>query len=92
MFERYTPEARRLIFFAWVEASQFGSPKTETEHLLLGLVRENLSLVNRFLSAEASEDSIRTRILASATKRESIPAHLIDKSFADESNRVLAFA
>ena len=37
MFERYTEKARRVIFFARYEASQFGSPYIETEHLLLGL-------------------------------------------------------
>ena len=35
--ERYTEKARRAIFFARYEASQFGSPYIETEHLLLGL-------------------------------------------------------
>ena len=38
MFERYTEKARRVIFFARYEASQFGSPFIETEHLLLGIV------------------------------------------------------
>ena len=38
MFERYTEKARRVIFFARYEASQFGSPYIETEHLLLGLL------------------------------------------------------
>ena len=42
MFERYTEKARRVIFFARYEASQFGSPYIETEHLLLGLLREDL--------------------------------------------------
>ncbi|MFZ0862910.1 MAG: Clp protease N-terminal domain-containing protein [Candidatus Sulfotelmatobacter sp.] len=41
MFERYTEIARRVIFFARYEASQFGSPYIETEHLLLGLLRED---------------------------------------------------
>src|SRR5256712_431858 len=41
MFERYTETARRVIFFARYEASQFGSPYIETEHLLLGLLRED---------------------------------------------------
>ena len=41
MFERYTEKARRVIFFARYEASQFGSPYIETAHLLLGLLRED---------------------------------------------------
>src|SRR5713226_1748961 len=40
MFERYTETARRVICFARYEASQFGSPYIETEHLLMGLLRE----------------------------------------------------
>ena len=32
MFERYTEKARRVIFFARYEASQFGSPYIETKH------------------------------------------------------------
>jgi hypothetical protein len=44
MFERYTEKARRVIFFARYEASQFGSPVIDTEHLLLGLLREDKSL------------------------------------------------
>ena len=47
MFERYTEKARRVIFFARYEASQFGSPYIETEHLLLGLLREDKALANR---------------------------------------------
>ena len=42
MFERYTVRARRVLFFARYEASQLGSISIETEHLLLGLIREGL--------------------------------------------------
>jgi ATP-dependent Clp protease ATP-binding subunit ClpC len=41
MFERYTEKARRVIFFARYEASQFGSPEIEPEHLLLGVIRQS---------------------------------------------------
>jgi Clp amino terminal domain, pathogenicity island component len=41
MFERYTEKARRAIFFARYAASQYGSPYIESEHLLLGLLRED---------------------------------------------------
>ena len=57
MFERYTEKARRVIFFARYEASQFGSPYIETEHLLLGLLREDKALTNRFLRSHASVES-----------------------------------
>ena len=44
MFERYTERARRVLFFARYEASQLGSITIETEHLLLGLIREGKGL------------------------------------------------
>ena len=62
MFERYTEKARRVIFFARYEASQFGSPYIETEHLLLGLLREDKALANRFLRSHAAIESIRKQI------------------------------
>jgi hypothetical protein len=60
MFERYTEAARRTIFFARYEASVFVSPYIETEHMLLGLLREDRVLRDR-LPAEAAEQ-IRKRI------------------------------
>ncbi len=44
MFERFTEKARRAVFFARYEASQYGNPSIETEHLLLGLWREDPAL------------------------------------------------
>src|SRR5687768_7620490 len=40
MFERYTENARRTLFFARDEAGQSGAPSIDTLHLLLGLIRE----------------------------------------------------
>ena len=63
MFERYTEKARRVIFFARYEACQFGSSAIDTEHLFLGLLREDLDVVNRFLPrGKASIKEIRNRI------------------------------
>lgn len=58
MFERYTEKARRAIFFARYEASQFGSRFIETEHLLLGLLREDGALIARLAHAEDSKKPI----------------------------------
>lgn len=60
MFERYTEKARRSIFFARYEASEFGNSEIDTEHLLLGLVREN-KLLYRWLP-NSSPEQIRRRI------------------------------
>src|SRR6266849_4523327 len=40
MFERYTEAARRVLFRGRHEAAKCGNPFIETEHLLLGLLRE----------------------------------------------------
>jgi hypothetical protein len=49
MFERYAEKARRVIFFARYEASEFGSPEIEPEFLLLGILRESEHVVARWL-------------------------------------------
>src|SRR5260370_35332529 len=63
MFERYTEMARRVIFFARYEASQFGASMIEPEHLLLGLSREDKPLFARLLTdGTQSLESVRKRI------------------------------
>jgi ATP-dependent Clp protease ATP-binding subunit ClpC len=63
MFERYTEEARRVIFFARYEASNYGSPNIGTEHLLLGLLRERChALTNWFPGERNVEPEIRSEI------------------------------
>ena len=91
MFERYTEKARRVIFFARYEASQFGSPYIETEHLLLGLLREDKALANRFLRSHRWFESIRKQIEGHTTIREKV-ATSVDLPLSNESKRVLAHA
>ena len=45
MFERYTLQARRAVFFARQEAAEFGSSHIEPAHLLLGILRESGELM-----------------------------------------------
>jgi ATP-dependent Clp protease ATP-binding subunit ClpC len=89
MFEKYTEKARRVIFFARYEASQFGSPYIETEHLLLGLIREDKNLTNRFFpKANASIDTIRKEIEGRTMIREKVSTS-VELPFSDESKRAL---
>src|SRR5829696_6024492 len=90
MFERYTEKARRVIFFARYEASQFGSPYIETEHLLLGLLREDKALANRFLRSHAAIESIRKQIESHTTIREKVSTS-VDLPLSHECKRVLAY-
>jgi ATP-dependent Clp protease ATP-binding subunit ClpC len=91
MFERYTEKARRVIFFARYEASQFGSPYIETEHLLLGLLREDKALTYRFLRGQAHVESIRKQIEQHTVTREKVSTS-VDLPLSNEGKRVLAYA
>lgn len=91
MFERYTEKARRVIFFARYEASQFGAPYIETEHILLGLLREDAALTRVALPSKSSQDAIRKEIDEYAVRRGKTPTS-VDLSLSDESKRVLAYA
>ena len=90
MFERYTEKARRVIFFGRYEASQFGSAYIETEHILLGLLREDKTLTRRFLGASAVE-GIRKEVEQHTTKNPRISTS-VDLPVSNECKRVLAYA
>jgi hypothetical protein len=89
MFERYTEKARRVIFFARYEASQYGSPEIDTEHLLLGLLRENTNLCGWF--PKATPETLRQRIDASSAKLPSTPTS-VDLPLNSAARRALRFA
>jgi ATP-dependent Clp protease ATP-binding subunit ClpA len=91
MFERYTEKTRRAIFFARFEASQFGSTCIDTEHLLLGILREDKVLTTRFLRPFGSAEAIRRTIEAHTTVRQFVPTS-VDLPVSDECKRVLAYA
>jgi ATP-dependent Clp protease ATP-binding subunit ClpC len=91
MFERYTEKARRIIFFARYEASQFGSSYIESEHLLLGILREDRALANRLIHSHPAIESIRKQIQDSSLIRETIP-NSVDLPLSHECRRALAYA
>ncbi len=91
MFERYTERARRVIFFARYEASQLGSNSIETEHLLLGLIREGKGLTSRIFSkSHLSMESIRKEIEGRALYRDKVSTS-VDIPLSLESKRVLGY-
>jgi len=81
MFERYTEEARRSIFFGRYEASQFGAPCIEPEHLLLGLLRQ--------MNLPAA--AIRAEIIAMSPHSTPTPAS-VDLPVSLAVKRTMAFA
>jgi ATP-dependent Clp protease ATP-binding subunit ClpC len=92
MFERYTERARRVLFFARYEASQLGSISIETEHLLLGLIREGKGLTSRiFQRSHLSLDTIRKDIEGRTVFREKVSTS-VEIPFSGETKRVLQYA
>lgn len=89
MFEQYTPEARRAVFFAQT-AVQSGAHMVQPEHLLSGLVRENVDLVNRFTSG-VREDWLRGATGAETPQRNGA-AYVGEVTYSEASQRVLSFA
>ena len=91
MFERYTEQARRAIFFARYEASQYGSPKIDTEHLLLGTLRTDSRLTRALFDDIGSAGSIRKEIEAQ-TERGPVISTSVEMPLSTESKRVLDLA
>jgi ATP-dependent Clp protease ATP-binding subunit ClpC len=92
MFERYTERARRVLFFARYEATQLGSTSIETEHLLLGLIREGKGLTSRiFARSHLSLESIRKEIEGRTVFREKVSTS-VEIPFSPETKRVLQFS
>jgi ATP-dependent Clp protease ATP-binding subunit ClpC len=91
MFERYTERARRVIFWARYIANQRGSPEIEAEHLLLGLLREDMSLAHRFLGSPWALEAAWRKVEQSKPVREKPPA-AEDLPLSSAGKRVLGFA
>lgn len=89
MFERYTDSARRVLFFARYEASQLGSLSIESEHLLLGMIREGKGVAARVLGALPLE-AVRKDIEQRTIFRE-IVSTSIEIPFSAEVKRMLSF-
>ncbi len=95
MFERYTEKARRTIFFARYEASQFGAPVIEPEHLLLGILREDERLLARFLRGPKPlplREWLRQEIEGRAPPLRKKISTSVELPLAPETKRVLAYA
>ncbi len=91
MFERYTEKARRVIFFARYEASEFGSPEIEAEFLLLGILLEDNHVVARWLDDRDWTVIFREEIAANLPQRAKISTS-VDLPLSNEAKRILGYA
>jgi ATP-dependent Clp protease ATP-binding subunit ClpC len=101
MFTSYTEEARRAKFFGRFEAGNWGSTCIEPEHLLLGVLREDRTLAQRFgLSVKASPDVDGGIVDVTPVRKEIeaiTPCHaksnvFVEMSLSQSSNRALTYA
>jgi ATP-dependent Clp protease ATP-binding subunit ClpC len=90
MFERFNESARRTLFFSRYEASEFGSMSIETEHMLMGIIREAKGVVADVLTPDRMA-SIRHEIRRRVKARDKI-ATSVEIPFSDETKRVLQYA
>ena len=92
MFERFTEQARRVLFFARYEASQLGSTAIGSEHLLLGLLREGKGLTGRIFE-RAGLDSVHVHmeIAEAVASRPKIATH-VEIPIAADAKAVLKHA
>jgi len=92
MFERYTEQSRRVIFFARYEASQYGSRYIETEHMLLGLMRERPGELAAWFPGDKNvRTAIRDEIEKRITRGESISTS-VEVPLSLECRKILALA
>ncbi|HUE84568.1 MAG TPA: GNAT family N-acetyltransferase [Vicinamibacterales bacterium] len=92
MFERYNERARRALFFARYEVSRLGASVIDTEHVLLGLIRQGRGLLPRILElSDVSPVSLRREIEGRTVAGEPIPTS-VEIPFSAQTQRVLGFA
>jgi len=89
MFEKYTEKARRTIFFARYEASQYGSPYIEVAHLLLGLARESPAT---FLEVGADREAVGRVIGPLCARSSERISTSVDLPLSHPCKRVLTYA
>jgi ATP-dependent Clp protease ATP-binding subunit ClpC len=91
MFELYTENARRVIFFARYEAAEHGSSYIFPEHVFLGLIRESRTSIAPLFGGEEQLERICARVDGAISRREKVPGH-VDLPLDNSTKRVLAFA
>jgi ATP-dependent Clp protease ATP-binding subunit ClpA len=91
MFEKYSEKARMAIFHAREETSKFGTPRIESEQLLLGLLSADKSIYGRYLGSKTTATEIREAIVQ-ATEVRPPTSTSIDLPLSNESKRILMFS
>ncbi|RMH20996.1 MAG: ATP-dependent Clp protease ATP-binding subunit [Acidobacteria bacterium] len=92
MFEKYNEKARRALFFARYEASKLGSRVIESEHVLLGILREGEETVMSILASfDVKPDDVRREIEGERVFVERISS-TAELPLSEETKKILAYA
>jgi ATP-dependent Clp protease ATP-binding subunit ClpC len=92
MFEKYNEKARRALFFARYEASKLGGRVIETEHVLLGILREGEETVmSLFAHFDVKPEELRREIEGERVFVERVSS-TADLPLSEETKKVLAYA
>jgi ATP-dependent Clp protease ATP-binding subunit ClpC len=92
MFEKYNEKARRALFFARYEASKLGSRVIESEHVLLGVLREGEDIIKEIFSRfNVKPEQIRREIEGDRLFVDRISSSA-ELPLSEESKKVLAYA
>jgi ATP-dependent Clp protease ATP-binding subunit ClpA len=91
MFERYTEQARRALFFSRYEASLLGSTSIEPAHLLLGLLRAPRDVTREVLLTAGQPDEICDELKGHIVTHAMIPTR-VEIPFSESAKRVLSAA
>jgi hypothetical protein len=92
MFEKYNEKARRALFFARYEASKLGSRVIESEHILLGILREGEETIKEiFRRFNVKPEEIRREIEGERLFVERISS-TAELPLSEESKKILAYA
>jgi ATP-dependent Clp protease ATP-binding subunit ClpC len=92
MFEKYNEKARRALFFARYEASKLGSRVIESEHILLGILREGEETVSEiFRRFQVKPEDVRREIEGERVFVERISS-TAELPLSEESKKILAYA
>jgi ATP-dependent Clp protease ATP-binding subunit ClpC len=92
MFEKYNEKARRALFFARYEASKLGSKVIESEHVLLGILREGEDVTREiFARFNVRPDDVRKEIEGDRVFVERVSSTQ-ELPLSEESKKILAYA
>ena len=92
MFEKFTEKAKRILFVARYEASQSGSRVIGTEHILLGLLKEEEEITTElFIKANINMELLQAEIESSGSSEERVSTS-VEIPFSEETKRALFYA